>query len=72
MLSNYADQTIKLRIPTKVIQSLEAHPEPYGDHIAILVNGMYTDVYKDHLGYYTLTNDQDLIDYIQGELHKHA
>jgi len=62
---------ITLVIPKDLIIGEEAHPEPYGEKIVILENGMWTDVYTDDNGnYYTITNDNDLIEYIKSKIKK--
>ncbi|MDP2426182.1 MAG: hypothetical protein Q8M70_07515 [bacterium] len=56
---------IELAIPKDMIVEFFPHPEPYGYKIALLPNGMYTDVYKDGNGdYYSKTNDLELIKYV--------
>lgn len=58
--------TIRIRVPKYVISEYSEHPEPYGDYVVHLKNGMYTDVYKDDDSeFYTQTNDQDLIEYLK-------
>lgn len=60
------DNSIKLYIPKELIKSIDEHPEPYGDKIAILQNDMWTDVYQDDDGrYFSWTNDEELIKYVK-------
>ena len=60
----YTDEVVKLYIPKHLIQDFHPHPEPFGFKMVTLINQMYTDVYKDKQGYYSLTNDLDLIEYV--------
>ncbi len=60
--------TIKLIIPRVLVERHYPHPEEYGESIIKLVNGMTTDVYTDENGkLFSITNDQELIDYINNE-----
>lgn len=61
----YTKDVVKLYIPVSVIESYDEHPEPYGDRMVTLINGMYTDVFEDEAGIYTMTNDLDLVEYIK-------
>lgn len=55
-----------ITVPRTIIERHTLHPEPYGESIVILTNGMYTDVYTSEKGeLYTITNDQELIDYLE-------
>lgn len=61
--------TIKIYIPKDLIKNEHKHPEPYGEKIVVLQNGMWTDIYSDDNGnYYTLTNDEKLIAYIKSNV----
>lgn len=61
-----AYNTIKLFIPKELIKEKEEHPEEYGELVVILKNNMWTDVYTDEAGlFYSLTNDEDLIEYVK-------
>lgn len=64
MSYRYTDDVVKLYIPVSVIKDYHDHPEPYGDRMVTLINGMYTDVYEDEHGIFTLTNDLNLVEYI--------
>ncbi|MFW6272566.1 MAG: hypothetical protein ACOC2U_02150, partial [bacterium] len=57
---------IKVAVPRVLIKEHDKHPEPYGESVVILVNGMYTDIYTNDAGnLYTMTNDTDLINYLK-------
>ncbi|ABX81844.1 hypothetical protein [Acholeplasma laidlawii] len=61
-----SDDSVLIRVPKHLVVSTHEHPEPYGEAIVVLVNGMYTDVYTKSDGeYYTTTNDDDLIAYLK-------
>lgn len=61
-----SNDSILIRVPKHLVKSTHEHPEPYGEAIVILVNGMYTDVYTGKDGeYYTPTNDYALIAYLK-------
>jgi hypothetical protein len=63
-------ESIHIKVPKNLIQSFEEHPEPYGDYVVILKNDMYTDVYKGDDGeWYTITNDEALIAYLNHQDH---
>jgi hypothetical protein len=65
------NDTIKLFIPKELIKKVQKHPEEYGDKIVILNNDMWTDVYEDDDGkYYSWTNDEELIAYVNSYLQK--
>jgi len=52
-------------VPRQLIKHHYPHPEFYGESIVELTNGMTTDVYTDDDGtLFTLTNDEDLIQYL--------
>ena len=38
--------SIKIIVPRKLIKKIQEGPEVYGGDIAILINGMWTDVLK--------------------------
>lgn len=55
-----------VKIPKHLIVEELEHPEPYGDIIVVLANGMWTDAYiDDNQEMYTITNDRALINYLQ-------
>jgi hypothetical protein len=72
MAYRYTDDVVKLYIPKTLIESFDGHPEPYGDRMITLINGMYTDIFEDEQGIYTLTNDLDLVEYIESKGGVHA
>ncbi|HEY8395589.1 MAG TPA: hypothetical protein VIK96_02300 [Bacilli bacterium] len=56
----------KVIVPRKLVVETEPHPEPYGEAIVVLENGMWTDVYTDDDGnLFTITNDEELIAYLE-------
>lgn len=56
----------KVIVPKKLIKEASPYPEPYGEAIVILENGMWIDVYTDEDGIlYTITNDDELISYLE-------
>jgi len=56
----------KVIVPRKLVMETHPHPEPYGEAIVILENGMWTDVYTDDDGnLFTITNDDELIEYLE-------
>jgi len=58
--------SIEIKVPRKLIKEYLPHPEYYGDYVAVLKNGMYTDVYYDgDTGYFTITNDEEIIEYLK-------
>ena len=61
----YTKNSVKLYIPKTLIEAFHPHPEPYGDQMVSLKNGMYTDIYEGESGYYTLTNDLVLVEYVK-------
>lgn len=62
-------KSIKLVIPRMLIIGFYQHPEPYGEFIVELENGMTTDVYKENDGsLYTLTNNDELISYVNNKV----
>ena len=62
-------KSIKLVIPRMLVISFYQHPEPYGEFIVELENGMTTDVYKENNGsLYTLTNNDELISYVNNNV----
>lgn len=64
----YTSKSVEVVVPESLIQDFTPHPEPYGLAIAVLKNGMYTDVYKNRDGtFFTLTNDFPLIMYLRQE-----
>lgn len=67
MAYRYTKKSIQIYIPKHLIESFHPHPEPYGEKMVSLKNGMFTDVYEDQNGLYSITNDKDLIDYIKKE-----
>lgn len=56
--------SVRIKVDKSLIKAFREHPEDYGDYVVILKNGMYTDVYLDDGEYYTITNDQALIQYL--------
>ena len=57
--------SIKITVPRVLVKEHGMHPEPYGESVVDLVNGMYTDVYTNDAGkLFTMTNDTDLINYL--------
>lgn len=55
----------RVYVPRMLIQDFVPHPEPYGEAIVVLLNGMFTDVYTDDNGdLFTVTNDEELITYL--------
>ncbi len=61
-------KSIEIIVPKHLIDYHDPHPEPYGESIAVLKNGMYTDVYTNENGeYFTITNDEKLIQYINSK-----
>ena len=59
-------KSIEIKVPRKLVSEYLPHPESYGDYVVILKNGMHTDVYYDGgTGYYTITNDEVLIEYLK-------
>jgi hypothetical protein len=62
----YYYESILIYVPKKIIKELQEPLEQFGGHIAILVNGMWTDVHLFNDGnYYTQTNNGALIDYLR-------
>lgn len=62
---NVFEESIHLRIPKEIIIEYLPHPEPYGDSLVKLPNGMITDIYTDESNnVFTITNDNDLIRYV--------
>ena len=58
-------KTRNMMVPRSIIKQYLLHPEVYGESIVELDNGMVTDVYTDSKGFlFTITNDQDLIEYL--------
>lgn len=58
-------QEVDLCIPKEMIVELLPHPKLNGHKIALLPNGMYTDVFKDEdENYYSQINDLELINYV--------
>lgn len=58
--------SIQIKVPRNLIKEFHQHPEPYGDFVVTLINEMYTDVYYKESGdFITITNDEDLILYLQ-------
>lgn len=56
----------KVLVPKKLIVERHPHPEPYGEAIVVLKNGMHTDIYTDDDGsLFTITNDDELIEYLE-------
>jgi len=61
----------KVIVPKKLVIERLPHPEPYGEAIVILENGMYTDVYTaDDGSLFTITNDEALIEYLESHKEK--
>lgn len=59
-------KTEPIIVPRLLIRSHDGHPEPYGESIVELVNGMLTDVYTNESGeLFTMTNDSKLIRYLK-------
>jgi hypothetical protein len=56
-----------IQVPKHLITQWLPHPEPYGEAIVVLKNGMWTDVYTRNKGssIITITNDQSLIKYLR-------
>ncbi|QWC00205.1 hypothetical protein KHQ88_01165 [Mycoplasmatota bacterium] len=60
-------KSIEIIVPNELIKEFLPHPEPYGDFVVVLNNGMYTDVFqRDNGNYITITNDEKLIQYLKG------
>ena len=58
-------KTRNMMVPRCIVKQYLLHPEFYGESIVELNNGMVTDVYTDSKGFlFTITNDQDLIEYL--------
>ena len=56
---------IKVVVPRMLIKHHLPHPEPYGESLVELLNGMITDVYTNEQGeLYTLTNNDKIIRYL--------
>jgi len=64
-------KSIEINVPKKLIKEVLSHPESYGDFVVILNNEMYTDVYQRENGeYITITNDEELIRYLNRQGNK--
>ena len=60
-------KTRNMIVPSNVIKRHLIHPEPYGESIVELQNGLVTDVYTDEDGtLFTNTNNKALIHYLKG------
>jgi len=60
-------KTRNMIVPSNVIKRHLIHPEPYGESIVELQNGLVTDVYTDEDGtLFTNTNNKALILYLKG------
>lgn len=64
MIGVFRMDSVRIKVDKSLIKAFREHPEDYGDYVVILKNGMYTDVYLDDGEYYTITNDQALIQYL--------
>lgn len=59
-------KSIEIIVPRHLVIKYYLHPEPYGEYIVELVNGMWTDVYTNENGVlFTITNDETLITYLK-------
>lgn len=64
-------RTRRIIVPRNTVFRYAPHPEFYGESIAILENGMATDVFTDDQGsLITETNDYELINYLKGKENK--
>ena len=60
-------KTRNMIVPRSMIKRHLIHPEPYGESIVELENGLVTDVYTDEDGtLFTNTNNKALILYLKG------
>lgn len=58
-------KSIEVIVPKELVVNYYPHPEEYGEVIVELQNGMITDVYTNDKGeLFTITNDEDIIKYI--------
>jgi hypothetical protein len=65
-------KTRNVIVPKHLIVEWLAHPEPYGEAIVVLANGMWTDVYTlDNGIIITPTNDVELTKYLRKNRIKH-
>lgn len=62
-----SDPCITITIPSHLIVEVLEHPEPYGDAIVVLRNGLWTDALHQDSGWFTITNDEVLIAYLVSE-----
>lgn len=63
-------KNVKITVPRNIIKKFYPHPEPLGDgaYVVDLINDMYTDVfYSEKYEFITITNDIDLIHYLNHE-----
>jgi hypothetical protein len=59
-------RSIEVVVPKSLIKAYYPHPEPYGEAIVELANGMVTDIYtRDNGEIFTITNDNALIKYLK-------
>ncbi|MDX9692243.1 MAG: hypothetical protein RBT45_07275 [Acholeplasmataceae bacterium] len=59
-------RSIEIIVPKFLIKAYYPHPEPYGEKIVELLNGMVTDIYtRDNGEIFTITNDISLIKYLK-------
>ncbi len=61
-------KSIEISVPRNLIRKFYPHPESHrdGDHVADLINGMYTDVfYREEGDFITITNDIELITFLK-------
>jgi hypothetical protein len=65
--------SIKMCIPKKLIKSFHPHPDIQDSnyHVITLMNGIYTDVWIEDDKYVTITNDEQLITYINAQTKDH-
>lgn len=72
----YLRKAVTIHVPKSLVKEYYPHPEMWEDHFMVdLINGYYTDVYKDEDGeLYTNTNVIELVKYIKKmkkEMKKH-
>lgn len=60
------EKSIQAIVPRLLVKHQLPHPEPYGEILVELLNGMVIDVYTDEETglLFSITNDEDLIEYL--------
>ena len=56
-------------VPRMLVKYHFPHPEPYGESMVELINGMVTDVYTNDKGQlFSITSEDDLIEYLRNNI----